>query len=59
MIRLSEAVARLHCSEDVLESHVDLALKVMRNSFKRVEEVCRHCGIASFVKLSKKAHTPH
>eukprot|EP00667_Euglena_gracilis_P003045 EG_transcript_3049 len=38
MIRLSEAVARLHCSEDVLESHVDLALKVMRNSFKRVEE---------------------
>ena len=37
MIRLSEAMARLHCSEDVLPKHVQESFRLLNKSIIRVE----------------------
>ena len=59
MIRLSEAVARVHLSQEVKEEHVKLALHVMRSSFTRVEqpsvEVVMPRGTAEEAKTKGKS----
>jgi DNA replication licensing factor MCM6 len=38
LIRLSEAIARLHCSIEITETHVSVAAKLLSNSIMKV-----HC----------------